>query len=489
LRRLRVLASAAAVLVAGTSGYAALDAYDRVPGILTIASPAEVPQPSGASGPSAAAPSANLPAGAAPSATVPVTVPPAAPLAGLDRTAPRPSRAVLASRLSGVLRDPRLGGSVGMVVRDGATGKELFGRAGDTPRTPASTTKLLTAAASLGILGPAATTTTRVVQGGTARSVVLVAGGDSLLGTGKGNPDTVSSRAGLGDLAAQVATALLTQQVRSVQVGLDDHIAAGPRYAPGWLAADIAEGFTGPVTMLGLSNRRAVRGRAAPADPAMVATQAFVAALQAHGVAVTGAVRRTRAAAHAVQLGAVTSAPVAEVLGVALISSDNALTETVARRAAVQAGDGSSFGEVAAFVVRTVRHLGIDVSGVRLVDASGLSRGSAIPPRVLVDVLDLAADGHDPALQQVVARLAVAGVSGTLKARFHAASAHAAAGVARAKTGTLTGVSAVAGTVVDRDGRLLTFAVQADQIPAAGGQAARAALDRVVATLAGCGCR
>ena len=44
------------------------------------------------------------------------------------------------------------------------------------------------------------------------------------------------------------------------------------------------------------------------------------------------------------------------------------------------------------------------------------------------------------------------------------------------------------GTVLDKDGRLLIFAVIADQT-AGGDDAAEAALDRIAATLAGCGCR
>ncbi len=72
--------------------------------------------------------------------------------------------------------------------------------------------------------------------------------------------------------------------------------------------------------------------------------------------------------------------------------------------------------------------------------------------------------------------------------RFGAAAGAAGGqGLVRAKTGSLSGTTSLAGTVVDADGRLLAFAVMADRVPAS--VPGRAAADRVVAVLAGCGCR
>ncbi|MDQ6873444.1 MAG: D-alanyl-D-alanine carboxypeptidase, partial [Actinomycetota bacterium] len=72
---------------------------------------------------------------------------------------------------------------------------------------------------------------------------------------------------------------------------------------------------------------------------------------------------------------------------------------------------------------------------------------------------------------------------------FRLAGDRTGAGRVRAKTGTLSGVSALAGVVRDTDGRLLVFAVLADRVPAGGTDGAEIALDRVAAALAGCGCR
>jgi D-alanyl-D-alanine carboxypeptidase/D-alanyl-D-alanine-endopeptidase (penicillin-binding protein 4) len=83
----------------------------------------------------------------------------------------------------------------------------------------------------------------------------------------------------------------------------------------------------------------------------------------------------------------------------------------------------------------------------------------------------------------------VAAFSGTLADRFGGATPGPGAGLVRAKTGTLMGVTSLAGVVADADGRLLVFAFLADAVPATGMGRARVVLDRIGATLAACGCR
>ncbi len=64
--------------------------------------------------------------------------------------------------------------------------------------------------------------------------------------------------------------------------------------------------------------------------------------------------------------------------------------------------------------------------------------------------------------------------------------AAAGRGVVRAKTGTLTGVSSLAGVVTDADGRLLVFALMSN---GAGPGTVRPLLDAIAAELSRCGCR
>ncbi len=476
------------VLLLGAGGYVGLDVEDRVPGILTLDPGPADPASVGASGvpPRAADGTPGVPVPAAQAA-------PGPPLAVAGTAAPLPARDALATVLASALADPGLGSSVDVTVRDAATGAHLLDRNAERPGIPASTTKLLTATAVMATLDPAERLSTRAVLGAAPQDVVLVAGGDTLLAPGRGSATAVAGRAGLDDLAAQTAAALKRRGVATATLHLDDRHAAGPRYAPAWEPVDIAAGLTGAVAMMGLSTQRPRPYHPTPADPAMRAATAFRTALARHGVTVATDIDRRAAAPGAAQLGVVRSAPVADQLALALADSDNALTESLARQAAARSGRtgaGLGFAEVAAWVRQQVRAQGIDITGATLLDSSGLSRGTVIPARVLGDVLAMAARGTPPGLRDVVAQLPVAGLTGTLHDRFRTPRSHPAAGIARAKTGTLTGASAMAGTVVDRDGRLLLYVVLADAIPpGVGTLTARAALDRFVATLATCGCR
>ena len=80
--------------------------------------------------------------------------------------------------------------------------------------------------------------------------------------------------------------------------------------------------------------------------------------------------RGKSAPADAEVLGAVVSAPLGDVLALALDDSDNALTENVARQVAAAHGVGTSTAEVSDWVQQTLRDAGIDLTGVTLADGT-----------------------------------------------------------------------------------------------------------------------
>jgi D-alanyl-D-alanine carboxypeptidase/D-alanyl-D-alanine-endopeptidase (penicillin-binding protein 4) len=136
---------------------------------------------------------------------------------------------------------------------------------------------------------------------------------------------------------------------------------------------------------------------------------------------------------------------------------------------------------------QALARLGIDLSGSTFYDGSGLARRDALPVRVLLDVLQLAADPGQPGLRTVVSSLPVAGFTGSLASRF-VQDAPAGLGAVRAKTGTLTGVHGLGGLVVTRSGHGFVFAAVANDVPIRRALAARAQLDSIAALLATCRC-
>jgi len=179
----------------------------------------------------------------------------------------------------------------------------------------------------------------------------------------------------------------------------------------------------------------------------------------------------------------VRSAPLSTLVEQMLHASDNVIAECLARQVALAEHQPASFTGAAAAVRAVLVRLGVD-PGPGMVDGSGLAASDRVAAAVLARVLRLAA--ATARLRYLISGLPVAAWSGTLAGRFESAASRAAAGVVRAKTGTLTGVSALAGLVHDRSGRLVAFAFVADRAgPTA---AAEAALDALAARLAGCGC-
>jgi D-alanyl-D-alanine carboxypeptidase/D-alanyl-D-alanine-endopeptidase (penicillin-binding protein 4) len=212
-------------------------------------------------------------------------------------------------------------------------------------------------------------------------------------------------------------------------------------------------------------------------SPDLAAGRALAAALHVPAAQVS----RGSAPGQARVLASVQSAPIGQLVTQMLQESDNVIAEVLARQVALAEHQPASFTGAAAAVRSVLAKLGVSI-GAGMVDGSGLAARDRLSPDALTRLLVLAA--HRTA---VLDMLPVAGWSGTLADRYVGT---AGAGVIRAKTGTLTGVSTLAGLVHDKDGRLLAFALMADRVgpSAADTTKAEAALDRVASTLATCGC-
>ncbi|WP_285727078.1 D-alanyl-D-alanine carboxypeptidase/D-alanyl-D-alanine-endopeptidase [Psychromicrobium xiongbiense] len=445
--------------------------------------PALVPPPAPAT--------ANLPA----AQKLPPTLAGVSLLGQTGTQAPLPATSALSAALTPILSVS--GGSYSGQVLDAATGTVLFDRQASTAIIPGSNLKLFTAAAVLSTMDPQSRFSTFVKRSADGSTLTLVAGGDALLGEQASDPSAIDGRAGLATLAQQTAAELAKNPKKSVRLLLDDSLFSGPTLSSAWEQGDIDAGEIAPIYPLALHSALAVPGSGLgrPQDAALTAAQVFAQALKAQGVTVDGAVARvgsgssgSSAPAGGTVLASVDSATVAEQVGYMLTNSDNYVAEVLARMAAMASGQPGSFDAATKLTMTTATSLGVPSAGLVITDNSGLSGGDRVSPAQLAALLRQLAQGSDPRLRFAVAGLPIAGLNGTLETRYDGPSTGAAAGLVRAKTGTLNTVSALSGTVVDADGRLLVFSLVANDITA-GAKTAQPVLDKAATVLAACGCR
>jgi D-alanyl-D-alanine carboxypeptidase/D-alanyl-D-alanine-endopeptidase (penicillin-binding protein 4) len=138
-------------------------------------------------------------------------------------------------------------------------------------------------------------------------------------------------------------------------------------------------------------------------------------------------------------------------------------------------------------VRRILESQGVPLRSSVLYDGSGLSRDNRLDPRVLVDVLRLAMDPGHPQLRAVLTGLPVAGFTGSLADRMDLGPPEGR-GRVRAKTGTLTGVTSLAGIAADVDGNAMVFVLMADRVRKNRDYFARVAMDNAAASLGACHC-
>ncbi len=361
---------------------------------------------------------------------------------------------------------------------DVLTGESLYDLNGANAMTPASAAKLLTAAAVLHARGPNYRIATQAVAGSSPGEVVLVGAGDPTLAAGATGAYRGAARLDL--LAEQVRKAL--NGAAPTRVVIDTSIYQGSTRGPGWADADVG-GIISNITALMTDGARVnpsdPRSNAARhAQPDVVAGQLFAQALGIPATAVTSGT----APRGAKVLGEVFSPTIARIVEIMLLESDNVVAEAMARQAALAKNLPGSFAGGAQATRAVLTELGINGSA-SLVDGSGLSDNNRVTASQLTAVLFRAASPDFPQLRAIMSGLPVAGYSGTLSNRDQGSGM----GLVRAKTGTLNHVNALAGFVVDKDGRLIAFAVVADAT--SNRVRAEGALDRLAAGIASCGCR
>jgi serine-type D-Ala-D-Ala carboxypeptidase/endopeptidase (penicillin-binding protein 4) len=324
---------------------------------------------------------------------------------------------------------------------DLTTGTTLYERGADARRIPASVEKLFTTATALRRYGPDARLATTVVldgdldaEGRLDGDLVLVGGGDPTL-----------DRSGIARLARQVRDSGVRRVSGSV-LGDEswlDSARGGPRTG-GAYDSDMG-GVLGALTL----NRG---WSARPGGPALAAARALVRSLRSRGVRVSGRTAVGRPSVATAPIAAIRSVTMDRLARAINVPSDNFAAEVLLKDLGAAFGRSGSTAQGAEVVRRTMDGLGVERRNVA--DGSGLSRANRVSARQVVGLLKAMRDTDEA--EAFESSLAVAGRTGTLRKRLRGT---AAAGACRGKTGTLNGVSSLAGLCSTRDGHTVAFAL------------------------------
>jgi D-alanyl-D-alanine carboxypeptidase/D-alanyl-D-alanine-endopeptidase (penicillin-binding protein 4) len=324
----------------------------------------------------------------------------------------------------------------------------------DTPLVPASTVKVLTAAAALGQLTGDFTYTTDAV----AAAAPVDGGVDSLWLVGSGDP-VLSTSDYAAYLAADdrtvrrvttsldaLADGIVDAGVTSIPGGVlvDDDRYDDQRYVPAW-GTNYRTDEVGPLGAL-MVNDAWVDFNGPPrepaADPGLHAADVLTGLLEERGVDVGSPPARRPAPDGAVTVASISSPPLRDIVGGMLSASDAVTAELLGKELAVAVGQEGTTANGVAAETAILRDLGIPTEGVALGDASGLDRNDRVTCAALLGTLNTAAT--DPRLAGLVDGLSVAGEHGILHDRLIGTPLE---GRLRAKTGFLSVATALTGIV------------------------------------------
>jgi serine-type D-Ala-D-Ala carboxypeptidase/endopeptidase (penicillin-binding protein 4) len=319
----------------------------------------------------------------------------------------------------------------GALVVNLRTGRAVYGLHASRSLEPASNQKLAVGLAALDRLGTAYRIPTRVFGVG-SRSRATWRGG--LIVRGYGDPSL--TRADLRRLARKIRR-LGIRKVTG-RVIWDETYYDARRICPGWKPSWYKV-ESPPLSALVVA--RAKVGRRTVDNPARAAGIAFRKALGAAGVRVVRGVRSGTTPAHATPLKSVRSAPLSRLVRSMNKRSDNFYAEMLLKHLGAKFRRAGTTHRGSLVVRGVLRRRGVPLSGVRIVDGSGLSVRDRLTARAVVAML--ISGWSDPTLKRPWTRsLPIAGHDGTLEDRMRREPAYR---TVRAKTGTTRTASSLSG--------------------------------------------
>lgn len=372
------------------------------------------------------------------------------------------------TKLSKRLSNPRIGGDVSVVVLDRDSGRLVFSSSADDLKLPASNMKVVTAVTALASMAPETRFTTRVLATGTPNGLVLHGGGDPLL-----------TRAMVRGLMDQAAASL--DPTLPVVLHADVSRFAEPKRPAGWPRTYIPSVVSSVTPLAFYGDYRS--------DPTRAVMDTAVAHLTSRGFTVTRGDDMV-APPEATVVSEAIGRPLTDIIAVMLRDSENNLAEVLYRQVAIATGNAPTWEGAEAAATAVLANLGIDTAGSRLDDGSGLSRRNRVSALTVANVVRLSRTDPRFAPMYVDNAMPIAGRSGTLDdryGRFTTKQSRCAAGLARAKTGTLFDTIGLSGVTPGADGTEKVFSILVNHRPKRFSPlATRQAVDGLVSTITGC---
>jgi D-alanyl-D-alanine carboxypeptidase/D-alanyl-D-alanine-endopeptidase (penicillin-binding protein 4) len=349
----------------------------------------------------------------------------------------------------------------GVYVRDLDTGRTLFESKADMARVPASVEKLYTTSAALLRFGPDATLKTSVAGGGFMDPDGVWRGNLYLHGGG----DPTLNRDDLEQLASDLGAAGIVRLDGSVLGDETRFDALRGSYDTGGAYDSDMGGVLSALTL--------ARGFAKDGTPAAQAAGQLAKILRGDGIRVEGRSGAGTTPQDATQLASVDSPPMRDLIRLTNVPSDNFLAETLVKDLGAEFGGAGTTAAGVAVVRATLTSFGVHP---RIVDGSGLSRADRTTPRQVVRLLETM--HHQEIAGSFESSLAVAGRTGTIRKRMRGTPAQDRC---KAKTGTLIGVSSLAGVCTAAGGHTIAFAMLMNR---AGVTRAHSIQDRITTAIA-----
>jgi D-alanyl-D-alanine carboxypeptidase/D-alanyl-D-alanine-endopeptidase (penicillin-binding protein 4) len=189
----------------------------------------------------------------------------------------------------------------------------------------------------------------------------------------------------------------------------------------------------------------------------------FKAIWQQLGGTISGTLQRTAEPMHANTLLVQNSAPLAEVIRPLNKFSNNVMTRQLLLTLAAEKGEAHANEVSGVAVIQSwLAARGLRFPELQIENGAGLSRNARISAASMAALLR---DAYfSPVMPELMASLPVVAVDGTLARRLQASPV---AGRAHLKTGSLAGVSALAGYVLDKRGRYWVVVFMANHPAAA----------------------